>query len=187
MYGKLIGTVATGLSMVATWAACGLFAAYATQGSIADMIRPALEPVSTFGAVATILYFFVAGYVMVAMIFLAIGATADSMREAQGYLTPVLLVIMLPVTILVQAVLRGAEGIGVQVLTWVPIYTPFAVLARLGSGMPTWQVIGSGVLLAAFVAVEVVLLGRVFRHSLLAGGRPGMAALGRMMLRSDAR
>ena len=187
MYGKLIGTVATGLSMVATWAACGLFAAYATQGSIADMIRPALEPVSTIGAVATILYFFVAGYVMVAMIFLAIGATADSMREAQGYLTPVLLVIMLPVTILVQAVLRGAEGIGVQVLTWVPIYTPFAVLARLGSGMPTWQVIGSGVLLAAFVAVEVVLLGRVFRHSLLAGGRPGMAALGRMMLRSDAR
>ncbi|HEX8554464.1 MAG TPA: ABC transporter permease, partial [Sphingomonas sp.] len=40
MYGKLVGTVGVGLSMVATWAACGLFAAFATKGSIADMIRP---------------------------------------------------------------------------------------------------------------------------------------------------
>lgn len=185
MYGKLVGTVAIGLSMVATWAACGLFAAYATHGAIADLIRPALDPVSSPGAIATILYFFVAGYVMVAMIFLVIGATAESMRDAQSYLTPVLLVIMLPVTLLVQAVMRGAEGIGVQVLTWVPLYTPFAVLARLGTGMPTWQVVGAGALLAAFVAVEMLLLGRIFRASLLASGeRPGLKALIRGMRRS---
>ncbi|SFP82453.1 ABC transporter permease [Sphingomonas rubra] len=184
MYGKLVGTVAIGLSMVATWAACGLFAAYATHGAIADMIRPALEPVSSVGAIATILYFFVLGYVMVAMIFLAIGATAESMRDAQGYLTPVLLIIMVPVTVLVQAVLRGSEGVGVQVLTWIPIYTPFAILARLGTGVPTWQVLGAGALLAAFVALEMVALGRVFRASLLAsGGRPSLSALSRMMRR----
>ena len=171
MYGKLVGTVAIGLSMVATWAACGLFAAYATHGAIADMIRPALEPVSSVGAIATILYFFVAGYIMVAMIFLVIGAMADSMRDAQGYLTPVLLIIMLPVTVLVQAVLRGASGIGIDVLTWVPLYTPFAVLARLGTGMPLWQVIGAGTVLAAFIGLEIVLLGRVFRASLLASGQ----------------
>lgn len=171
MYGKLVGTVAIGLSMVATWAICGLFAAYATHGAIADMIRPALEPVSSVGAVATILYFFIAGYVMVAMIFLVIGAMAESMRDAQGYLTPVLLVIMVPVTVLVQAVLRGASGIGIDVLTWVPLYTPFAVLARLGTGMPLWQVVGAGVVLAAFIVLEIILLGRVFRASLLASGQ----------------
>ena len=32
----------------------------------------------------------------------------------------------------------------VEVLTWVPLWTPFAVLARLGLGIPTWEVIGSG-------------------------------------------
>lgn len=171
MYGKLVGTVAIGLSMIATWAACGLFAAYATHGAIADLIRPALEPVSSPGAIATILYFFIAGYVMVAMIFLVIGAMVDSMREAQGYLTPVLLIIMLPITVLVQAVLRGATGIGIDVLTWIPLYTPFAVLARLGTGMPMWQVIGAGVTLAVFIVLEIVLLGRVFRASLLAAGQ----------------
>ncbi|MBX9731026.1 MAG: ABC transporter permease [Sphingomonas sp.] len=57
MYGKLIGTVGIGLAMVVTWVACGLFAAYATQGDIAELIKPALEPVSSVGSIATILFF----------------------------------------------------------------------------------------------------------------------------------
>ncbi len=171
MYGKLIGTVGIGLSMVATWAICGLVAAFATHGAIAEMIRPALEPVSSIGAIATILYFFVAGYIVVAMIFLVIGAVSESMRDAQGYLTPVLLVIMIPVTILVQAVLRGASGPMIEVLTWIPLWTPFAVLARLGTGMPLWQVWAAGALTAVFILIEVVLLGRIFRASLLASGQ----------------
>lgn len=185
MYGKLIGTVGIGLSMVATWAVCGIVAAFATHGAIAEMIRPALEPVSSFGAIATILYFFVAGYLIVAMIFLVIGAVSDSMRDAQGYLTPVLLVVMIPVTLLVQAVLRGASGPLVELLTWIPIWTPFAVLARLGSGMPLWQIWATGALTAAFIVVEVVLLGRIFRASLLAsGGRPNFGALLGLMRRA---
>lgn len=171
MYGKLIGTVGIGLSMVATWAVCGLIAAFATHGAIAEMIRPALESVSSVGAITTMLYFFVAGYIVVAMIFLVIGAVSDSMRDAQGYLTPVLLVIMIPVTILVQAVLRGASGPMIEVLTWIPLWTPFAVLARLGTGMPLWQVWAAGALTAVFILIEVVLLGRIFRASLLGSGQ----------------
>lgn len=179
MYGKLVGTVAIGLSMVATWAVCGLVAAFATHGAIAGMIRPALEPVSSLGSVATILYFFVMGYLMVSMIFLTIGAMSDSMRDAQGYLTPVILVIMMPFVIVMQAVLKGADGVGIHVMTWIPLYTPFVVLARLGSGLAWWEIVGSGALLAAFVALEIVLLGRVFRTSLLAAGQ--RASLGRLI------
>ena len=178
MYGKLLGTVAIGLAMVATWVACGLFAGYATQGTIADIIRPALEPVSSAGSVATIVYFFVAGYVMVSMLFLVMGVMSNSMQEAQGYLTPVLMLIMIPFVIMAQAVLRGSGGIGVQVLTWIPLYTPFAVLARLGTGISTVEVVGSGALLAAFIAGELVLLGRLFRASLLnAGQRPNLGEM----------
>jgi ABC-2 type transport system permease protein len=64
------------------------------------------------------------------------------------------------------------------VLTWVPLWTPFTVLARLGSGIDPVEVMGAAVVLAAFVAVEVVLLGRLFRHSLLAQGqKPGLKVL----------
>ena len=182
MYGKLVGTVAIGLSMIATWVVCGLFAAFATHGAIADLIRPALEPVSTPGSIAAILFFFIAGYLMVSMIFLVIGAMSDSMREAQGFLTPVLLLIMLPVTLLVQAVLRDTGGPIIEALTWIPLYTPFAVLARLGSGIPTWEMLGAGGTLLLFIVIEVVALGRIFRASLLSGGgRPSLAELARLV------
>lgn len=186
MYGKLVGTVAVGLAMIATWVACGIFAAYATHGAISDIIRPALEPVSTPGSIAAILFFFVAGYVMVSMLFLVIGAMSDSMRDAQGYLTPVILIIMMPFTLLVQGVMRGGSSIGVEVMTWIPLYTPFAVLARLGAGIPAWQILATGAMLVIFVAFEILLLGRVFRASILNGGRkPSLAAVFGMMRKPE--
>lgn len=171
MYGKLLGTVGVGLTMIAVWIGCGVVAAYATQGAIADMIRPALAPLTSPGTIAAMIYFFVVGYVAISVFFLAVGAISDSMNDAQGYLMPIILAIVLPITVLMQGIMEGGQGIGITVLTWIPIWTPFAVLARLGTGIPAWEVIGSGLLLAAFVAVELVLLGRLFRASLLAQGQ----------------
>lgn len=171
MYGKLVGSLAVGLLMIAVWAACAAVAAFATQGTISDMIRPALEPVSSPGIIIAILYFFVAGYIGISAIFVAIGAMVDSMSEAQGYLMPVLLAILLPITFLLQAILLGKDGVMVDLLTWIPLWTPFAVLARLGMGIETWVLVGSGVLLAAAIAVEMVFIGRLFRASLLSTGQ----------------
>lgn len=182
MRGKLIGTIAIGLVMVATWVACGLFAAFATQGVIADFIRPALEPLQSFGSVAAILYFFLTGYVMVALIFLVIGAMSDSMQDAQGFLVPVILILMFPVIVLMQAVISGSDSVFAHVLTWIPLFTPFAVLARLGTGIPTYEIVGSGIVLLAFIGLEFVMLGRVFRAAILSGnGRPNFKTMARLM------
>jgi ABC-type Na+ efflux pump permease subunit len=176
MYGKLLGTVGVGIFMIAAWIGCGLFAAYATHGAIADMIRPALDPLTAPSTIIAMIYFFIAGYVTISVFFLAIGAMSDSMRDAQGYLMPVIMLILLPITILMQAVLAGRTGgVMMEVLTWVPIWTPFAVLARLGLGIPSWEVIATGLILAAFARIELILLGRLFRESLLAQGqRPSL-------------
>jgi ABC-2 type transport system permease protein len=179
MYGKLLGTAGVGLFMIAVWIGCGVFAAYATQGAIADFIRPALDPLTSPGTIIAMIWFFVFGYLEVAVLFLAIGAVSDSMRDAQGYLMPVILLIIMPISILMQSVLGGnTGGMLLEVLTWVPLWTPFGVLARLGLGIPTWEVIATGILLAAFTAVELVLLARLFRASLLAQGqKPSIAEM----------
>ncbi|MEE3626991.1 ABC transporter permease [Nitrospirillum sp. BR 11752] len=185
MYGKLAGTIAVGLAMIAVWIGCAFVAAYATHGVIADMIRPALAPLSSPGAVAVIVYFLVMGYIAVSVVFLAIGGISESMRDAQAYLTPVMLIILMPVIALIQGILAGGGGIGIEILTWVPIWTPFAVLARLGLGMPTWEVLGAGATLALFAVVEVMLLGRLFQASILAAGsRPNLATIIARMRRS---
>ncbi|MBX7482277.1 ABC transporter permease [Qipengyuania qiaonensis] len=171
MYGKLLGSLSVGLLMILVWGACAGVAAYATHGVIADMIRPALDPVSSPGIIAAILFFFIAGYIAISALFVAIGAMVDSMSEAQGYLMPVMLLILLPVTFLIQTILAGNSGWIVQVLTWVPLWTPFTVLARLGMGIEWWEMVGSGALLATAIALELVLIGRLFRASLLASGQ----------------
>ena len=178
MYGKLLGALAVGFSMIVVWLGCAVVAGFATQGAIADFIRPALEPLASPQAILAMIYFFIAGYIAISIIFVAIGALADSMSEAQGYLMPILLAVLLPITFLINAVLAGKDGLIVQILTWVPLWTPFTVLARLGLGIEWWEMVGAGLLLAGFIALEVIFLGRLFRASLLSTGqKPGLAQL----------
>lgn len=171
MYGKLLGTLAIGLSMILCWTACGAVAAFASKGMFAELIRPALASVSSPGTVLAMLYFFLAGYIAISILFMAIGTMAESMNDAQGFLMPLIFALMLPIMALLQSILSDKGGMLAQVLTWLPLWTPFAVLARLGSGITAWELIGSGAVLALFVALELVLLGRLFRHTLLAQGQ----------------
>ena len=175
MWGKLIGSVAVGLSMITVWVICAAVAVFATQGAMADFIAPALEPISSPWMILTIIYFFVAGYVAISIIFLAIGSMSDSMSEAQGFLMPVLFAILIPVSFVLQAVLADNSGFLLKVLTWIPLWAPFTVLGRLGTGIEVWEVIGSGLVLAGFIVLEFIYLGRLFRASLLASGqKPGI-------------
>jgi ABC-2 type transport system permease protein len=74
------------------------------------------------------------------------------------------------------------------VLSWIPLYTPFVMLARLGAGVPLPEMLGTGAVLIAFLALELLLLGRLFRASLLGAGQPSRAEVfARLMFRSADR
>jgi ABC-type Na+ efflux pump permease subunit len=45
------------------------------------------------------------------------------------------------------------------------------LLARLGQGIATWELIGTGVLMFVAITAQLVLIGRLFRASLLATGQ----------------
>jgi ABC-type Na+ efflux pump permease subunit len=172
MQGKLIGLGAVGLTIILVWAGCALGAAYSFPGVAADLLRPSLEALDNPWIVAAMIFYFLSGYVVLSMVFLAIGSVSDSMQDAQAYLTPVLMLVMIPVIILMQAALRSPDEFIVQLLSWIPFYTPFAMLARLGTGVSTAEIVGSSILLVAFMAVELLFLGRLFRASLLSAGKP---------------
>ncbi|HEY3950248.1 ABC transporter permease [Phenylobacterium sp.] len=173
LFGKLIGVLGVGLVMVGAWMIFAIGVAFSMQGAIADFLRPALESVSSPGVIAALLYYFLAGYLAISILFLAVGAVSDSMRDAQAYLTPLILLITIPFVIIAQSVLLNPDGPLPRILSWVPIYAPFAMMARLGGGVPTWEIVGSGVLLAAFIGVEMVFISRLFRSSLLQSGQTG--------------
>jgi len=89
------------------------------------------------------------------------------------------------VVLIIQATIRTPDSAFVHVVSWIPIYTPFAMLARMGTGVPPLEMLAASAVLAAFMVVEVVLLGRLFRSSLLSTGQPTRAELfARLMARS---
>ncbi len=171
LYGKLVGVIAVGLVMISAWIAFAITAAFSVQGIVADFIRPALVSISSPWIAAALAYYFLAGYLALSMIFLAVGAVSDSMRDAQGYMMPLVLMLTIPFVAIASSVLQNPDGLLPRIFSWIPIYAPFAMMARLGSGVTPFEVIGSGLLLAAFIWLELFVLSRIFRSSLLQAGQ----------------
>lgn len=171
MYGKLIGLGAIGLTILGVWVGAAVGAALAVQGMVADIVKPSLSAIEPwmFGAM---LFYFLAGYLIISMLYLAIGALSNSLQDAQSYLMPVIMLIMLPVIFMMVSVIQQPNGVFPAIMSWIPLYTPFAMLARLGAGVSVIEVLGTGAMLAAFVVVEMILLGRLFQASLLRTGQP---------------
>ncbi len=182
MYGKLLGLGAIGLTILAVWIGAAVGAAFFVQGMVADIVKPSLSAIEPwmFGAM---FFYFLAGYLIISMLYLAIGALSNSLQDAQSYLMPVIMIIMLPVIFMMLSVVQQPNGIFPAIMSWIPPYTPFAMLARLGAGVDFMEVLGTGLMLIAFVAVEILLLGRLFQASLLRTGQPPKltAFLGMMM------
>ena len=172
MYGKLLGVVGLGLTAVAVWIGCAIGAAYSFHGELADFLRPALSSLQSPWAGVGLVLYFICGYVMIAMIMLAVGSVSNSIQDAQGYLQPLMMVLLLPYILLVSTMVRDPHSLIVEIMSWIPLYTPFAMLARLGSGVPLWEIAGTTVVMIAFVVFELWWLGRVFRNNLLNTGQP---------------
>ncbi len=171
MHGKLIGLGAIGLTILGVWVGAAVGAALSVQGVVADIVKPSLAAIEPwmFGAM---LFYFVAGYLIISMLYLAIGALSNSLQDAQSYLMPVIMIIMLPVVFMMVSVAQQPNGVFPIVLSWIPLYTPFAMLARMGAGVSMMEVIGTGAMLLVFVIIEMIVLGRLFQASLLRTGQP---------------
>ena len=177
MRGKLIGVAAVGLTIVGTWVAFSAAAAHFLPPQLAAFLAPAMETLHSPLVVVCLLFYFLTGYLMTSMLFLTIGALSDSMQDAQGYLMPLMLLLCGPFIAIGGSVVGDPDGFLPKLLSWIPIYTPFAMLARLGGGVPRQELIGTAALLLLFIVAEFSVLGRVFRASLLrAGRRPHLLA-----------
>src|SRR5262249_47016443 len=97
---------------------------------------------------------------------------SNSLQDAQAYLMPVIFIIMLPTLFMMVSILQSPGALLPRILSWIPIYTPFAMLGRLGGGVQLWEVLGTGALLVLFLIAELWALGRLFQANLLNTGQP---------------
>jgi polyvinyl alcohol dehydrogenase (cytochrome) len=172
LIGKLLGISAIGLSIVGVWGGAIIGVIHAEPSSPLGFLLPALASLSqTPWVVAAMSFYFLAGYLTIGMIFLAVGAISDSMQEAQSYLMPLMLLIALPAAGLANLVFRDPNGLVPRIFSWIPLYTPMTMLARLQSGVSLFEIFGTAFALLSFGAIELFLLGYLFKNHLIQTGQ----------------
>ncbi|RMH01871.1 MAG: hypothetical protein D6702_10285 [Planctomycetota bacterium] len=172
MAGKLFGIAAVGLTMLLAWVATliGILQWQAGPGS--EIPALLLDVIRSSGLILPFLGYFVAAYLLYSGIFLAIGSVCNTLKEAQNFMGPVMLIMMVPL-LTMMFIPREPNGVLATVLSWIPLYTPFVMMNRFASpDLPTFDLVGTSVLLAVSVVVMIWLTGKIFRIAVLRTGQP---------------
>jgi ABC-2 type transport system permease protein len=163
MVGKILGQFAVGLLVLALYIGLGLIAlvTFASLG----LLDPSL--------IVFLLVFYLLAYFSVGAFMAAVGSSVNELREAQGLMTPVMLIIMIP-WFLWMPISRDPNSVLAVVLTFVPPLSNFVIMLRLASSTPPplWQTLLAIVAGAAGVFASLWFAARVFRIGLLMYGKP---------------
>jgi ABC-2 type transport system permease protein len=162
MMGKLIGSAAVSVLLTMIYMAGGLVVA--EQYGVAAAITPSLV---LWFALFLLMAVFIFG-----SIFLAIGAACTDLKDSQNMMTPVMLLVMLPMFTW-AAVLRAPDGAMAVSLSLIPTAAPFLMMLRIAlqPGPPAWQIGLAVALMAATVVLCVWAAGKIFRTGLLMQGK----------------
>jgi ABC-2 type transport system permease protein len=94
-----------------------------------------------------------------------------------------MLVLMVPLIFMAQSIQHPDAPI-LAVLSWIPPFTPFLMIARVASAPSLFKIAGSLALMAATTSVVIWICGRAFRAGALSAGRiDPRAALVRLLRR----
>ena len=175
MAGKLIGLMLVGMTAPALFIGAGLIATLVglsqvrPDGDGAEILAGLWDVL--FGSPLLPLFFlcFALGYILFASIYLAVGALSESIQDAQSFVGPLTILLVLPLPFLGQAV-QDPNGVVMRILTWVPIYTPYAVMMRINNDPPFWEMVGAIAMLTVFTSLVLFFMGRIYRNGVLSSG-----------------
>lgn len=175
MTGKLLGVVGLALVTVVVWALVGLVMASSFSGDTLSVIGVGLKAILPM--LPLVLIYFLCGLMIYASMFLGIGATSNSLPDAQALIGPASLIITLPM-MLMGALIQDPNGPLAQILSWIPIYTPFFMLVRLPFHPAPFELWATAILTIVTTVLLIRQMGRVFaRHVLSTERPPSFAAL----------
>ena len=168
MMGKLIGGVAVSTLLAAIYISGGLAVAQ-YWGGYASAVTPAI--------LLWFLLFLIMSIFIFGSLFVAIGAACTDLKDSQSMMTPVMVLVMLPMFTW-ASVLRAPDGTMAIVLSLIPTAAPFLMMLRISlrPGPPAWQIAASVALMAGTVMVVVWAAGKIFRTGLLMQGKSATVA-----------
>ena len=116
-------------------------------------------------------FYFLGGYLFYAALFAAIGSTInEDPQEAQSLMLPITMPIIFGFIILSS----NMETPDSPVMVWasmIPFTSPIVMMGRIPTGVPTYQLIISMILLVAGFLFTTWLAGKIYRAGILMYGK----------------
>ena len=134
---------------------------------VPDVARDIWSILSRDGLILYFLLYIAGGYLMYAVLFAAIGAFCETPRDAQTLMGPIMMLLIVPIFTM-QFALRTPDALYVQILSWVPLFTPFLMSARIPSGgVGPVEIAATTAGMFAMAVFMVWIAGRAFRAGAL--------------------
>ena len=199
MMGKILGVASVALTQIAIWGVLLIVISAAVIPAVMpDDILAGVEAVRAGADAATmvpdmdieaiaalssimdtgyisqivllLLLFMMGGFLLYAAMYAAIGASVDQVQDAQQLTTPVMIPIIFAFIILTM-VMNDQNSPLVVWCSMIPFTAPSVMKGRIPSGIPTWEVVTSLVLLYATFIVMVWLAGKIYRVGIFMHGK----------------
>jgi ABC-2 type transport system permease protein len=163
MAGKLLGQMAASLLGMCIYLVMGI-------GLLSSFALFGLLNVSL---IFYLLLFFIITYLVMGSLMMAVGASVNDMKEAQGLLAPLTILFVIP-WILWMPISRDPSSTLSVAMSFIPPVNTFAMLLRMTSSMPPplWQVWVTIAIGVGSVFLALWFAAKVFRIGLLMYGKP---------------
>jgi ABC-2 type transport system permease protein len=166
--GKLLGVGAAGLTQFLVWSLSLLGISLVTAGPVAGRLSlPEIRPL----VLVSFVVFFLLGYAFYASLYAAIGAAVNTVQEAQNFIFPVIIPLILGL-VCFPVILESPDSTLAVVLSLVPFLTPLLMFLRIVILTPPWWQIGLSLVFMGLAIWGVLWLsGRIYRVGILMYGK----------------
>ena len=120
--------------------------------------------------ISLLFVFMIGGFLLYAAMYAAVGASVDSLQDAQQLTTPITLPIIIAFIIL-TIVMNDPSSPLVVWCSMIPFTSPIVMMGRIPSGIPTWEIVTSIVLLYSTFIIMVWLAGKIYRIGIFMHGK----------------
>lgn len=117
------------------------------------------------------IFFFIGGYLLYSSMLGALGAAIDNDEDAQQFMLPVTMPLILSIVILVS-IAKNPDGPLAVWTSLIPFTSPVIMIARIPfGGVPAWQIILSMILLIATIIGMIWVTSKIYRTGILMYGK----------------
>lgn len=177
MAGKIVGLGLASLTQIGVWFAFGL-AIYNFRGSL-EISPQITETIFNPVFVTYFILYLLIGYIMYSTIFALIGSIVNTDKEAQNFIFPITMTLILPVMIAMYIIQEPDSAIAIT-LSLIPIFTPTMMVLRLNYiGADSFSLANPmvleatlGILLTAATTLLIIwITAKIFRIGILMYGK----------------